>query len=57
MLENPRGMDMDIVINNPLITLKPNPTASEYVEIDLGRISVRNARKKDEFRVLDCKLK
>lgn len=50
-------MDMDIVINNPLITLKPTPTSKEYLEIDLGRITVRNARTKDTSRLLDCKVK
>lgn len=41
-LANPKGMSMDVVIKNPLITLKPNPTSSEYLEIDLGTIKVTN---------------
>jgi vacuolar protein sorting-associated protein 13A/C len=50
-------MDMDIVINNPLITLKPNPNSKEYLEIDLGRITVKNARTKDDSRLLECNVK
>ena len=50
-------MDMDIVIHNPLITLKPNPNSQEYLEVDLGKITVTNGRTKDSFRLLNCSMK
>lgn len=50
-------MEMDIVIQNPLISLKPNPNSYEYLEIDLGTIKITYEREKNGDRLLDCKLK
>lgn len=47
---------MDITINNPLITLKPSPSSEDFLEIDLGKITVRNARTKDSWRLLESKM-
>ncbi|KAL4496109.1 hypothetical protein ABPG72_015531 [Tetrahymena utriculariae] len=56
-LNNPKGMSMDVVIQNPLITLKPNPSSKDYLEIDLGTIKVTNQREKNGDRLLECKKK
>ena len=48
---------MNVVIKNPLITLKPNPTSNEYLEIDLGLIRITNKREKNDKRLLECKFK
>ncbi|KAL4498677.1 hypothetical protein ABPG73_003474, partial [Tetrahymena malaccensis] len=56
-LNNPKGMSMDVVIQNPLITLKPNPSSKDYLEIDLGTIKVTNQREKNGNRLLECKKK
>ncbi|EGR30928.1 PH domain protein [Ichthyophthirius multifiliis] len=54
---NPKGMDLHVTIQNPLISLKPNPQSEEYLEIDLGLIRIINIREKSSNRLLDCKLK
>lgn len=57
MLDHPKGMEMDVIIMNPLITVKPNPESEEYLEVDLGHIRVTNIREKNNKRLLDCKVK
>ena len=56
MLDNPKGMKMDVVMMNPLITLKPRPESTEYLQIDLGKITVSNGRIKSSERLLECKV-
>lgn len=47
---------MDVVMMNPLITLKPRPESTEYLQIDLGKITVSNGRIKNADRLLQCKV-
>lgn len=48
---------MDVIILNPLVTLKPNPSSNEYLEVDLGIIKITNEREKNDKRLLECKKK
>jgi vacuolar protein sorting-associated protein 13A/C len=43
---------MNIVIQNPLISLKPNPESKEFLQIDLGLIRIVNEREKNNKRLL-----
>ncbi|KAL4462680.1 hypothetical protein ABPG74_000510 [Tetrahymena malaccensis] len=56
-LENPLLFKLDIMILNPLITLKPNPQSDEYLQADLGVIKVTNQVVKNSNRLLDCNIK
>ncbi|EAR98864.2 PH domain protein (macronuclear) [Tetrahymena thermophila SB210] len=57
LLEKPLLFKLDILIKNPLITLKPNPQSGEYLQADLGVIKVTNKVVKDSSRLLECKIK
>ncbi len=52
MVTNPKKMDMDVEIANPVIHLKPNPNSPDYLLIDLGNIKIKNKRITDNARII-----
>lgn len=52
-LMNPKGIMMDILIEKPLIHLKPRHDAEEFLQISLGNIKITNARVKNEERIVE----
>ena len=50
-ISNPKRMMLDILIEDPTILLKPNPSSNEYLEINLGHITIKNERKSNNSRV------
>ncbi|KAL4505260.1 hypothetical protein ABPG72_016327 [Tetrahymena utriculariae] len=57
LLDKPLLFKLDIMILNPLITLKPNPSSEEYLQADLGVIKITNQVVKNSNRLLECKIK
>lgn len=51
------GLSLDLIFENPLITLKPNPSSASYLEADLGIIKISNYLEKNDNRLLECNKK
>ena len=45
-------MRLEVYVKNPLIYVKPDPEAKEYMYVNLGLISVNNKMEKSPKRVI-----